>query len=159
MNITRLHFTLARLPSRLPSTALLSISYLLESKPRPRSLSNNTGFKTKKRTIQLSTHKQAHHETHKKNAIPLPTSLSPRPPRRTPPHHPPTRPSPQLPHRNPPSTKVHLQSHQYHHQKNSPSNNLSIVLFTLGLVTPANQLSNPLRSPPALFRTLQFPLL
>lgn len=48
MNITRLHFTLARLPSRLPSTALLSISYLLEGKPRPRSLSNNTGFKTTK---------------------------------------------------------------------------------------------------------------
>lgn len=44
MNITRLHFTLAR----LPSTALLSISYLLEGKPRPRSLSNNTGFKTTK---------------------------------------------------------------------------------------------------------------
>lgn len=65
MSITRLHFTLARLPSRLPSTALLSISYLLEGRPRPRSLSNNTGFKTKKRTIKLSTHKQAHHETHK----------------------------------------------------------------------------------------------
>lgn len=48
MNITRLHFTLARLPSRLPSTALLSISYLLEGRPRPRSLSNNTGFKTTK---------------------------------------------------------------------------------------------------------------
>lgn len=45
MNITRLHFTLARLPSRLPSTALLS---LLEGRPRPRSLSNNTGFKTTK---------------------------------------------------------------------------------------------------------------
>lgn len=49
MSITRLHFTLARLPSRLPSTALLSISYLLEGRPRPRSLSNNTGFKTKKK--------------------------------------------------------------------------------------------------------------
>lgn len=158
MNITRLHFTLARLRSRLPSTALLSISYLLEGKPRPRSLSNNTGFKTTKGLYHYQlTNKPTTKPT--KHAIPLPTSLSPRPPRRTPPNHPPTRPSPQLPHRNPPSTKVHLPSHQYHYQKNSPSNNLSIVLCTHGLVTPANQLSNPLRSPPALFRTLQFSLL
>lgn len=59
MSITRLHFTLARLPSRLPSTALLSISYLLEGEQQH-------WFQNKKRTIPLSTHKQAHHETHKK---------------------------------------------------------------------------------------------